>query len=542
MISTKQMTSAPHQDPELVRASLAGNREAFGLIVARYQALICSLAYSATGSLTASEDLAQETFVTAWKQLADLREPEKLRAWLCGIARNLIHNSLRRENRDPNHQAGPLEAVPETPAPGLLPGEQAISNEEQAILWRSLARVPELYREPLVLFYREHQSIQTVALNLDLSEATVKQRLSRGRKLLQEQVVAFVEGALVRTSPGQAFTLGVLAALPVSLTTSAKAATLGATAAKGGLAAKAAASAGLFSVLIMPLLGLVSAFIQYRLGMAAAISEEERKFTRRFSLKIVSVVGLFVLGLCLLSANANRWMSARPGWYAAALLTVGTAYVVAIFYITFQARDRFAHFRAEQQARDNPVATNADPGEYRSPWNLLGLPLVHFRWNCTGTKRPPVRAWIAYGDYAFGLIFAAGAVAVAPVCVGGLSIGLLSFGGLAVGGFPAGGVALGGWAVGGFALGWQAFGGCAFGWQAAQGGVAYAHDFAYGETAIQATTLNVSASGHFFENSQFFRTMRMLTHHLIWLNVFWVLPVWSWCRTLQRLKRRTKQS
>ena len=79
-------------DAELVAQSLAGNRDAFGAIVARHQSLLCSLAYSATGSLNQSEDLAQETFVAAWKQLAGLREPEKLRSWLCQILRNLTYD------------------------------------------------------------------------------------------------------------------------------------------------------------------------------------------------------------------------------------------------------------------------------------------------------------------------------------------------------------------------------------------------------------------------------------------------------------------
>jgi DNA-directed RNA polymerase specialized sigma24 family protein len=45
-----------------------------------------------------------------------LREPPKLRAWLCGIARNRINNCLRREGREPVHAAEPLETVPESPA------------------------------------------------------------------------------------------------------------------------------------------------------------------------------------------------------------------------------------------------------------------------------------------------------------------------------------------------------------------------------------------------------------------------------------------
>src|SRR5207249_8627269 len=101
MITTTTMSEAGCNDADLVAAALTGNREAFGQIVARYQSLICSLAYSATGSLGQSEDLAQETFITAWKHLPVLREPGKLRAWLCGIARNRINNTLRREGREP---------------------------------------------------------------------------------------------------------------------------------------------------------------------------------------------------------------------------------------------------------------------------------------------------------------------------------------------------------------------------------------------------------------------------------------------------------
>ena len=236
MMATRPMSAAAHNDAELVSESLSGNRDAFGQIVAQYQSLICSLAYSATGSLSQSEDLAQETFLAAWKQLADLREPEKLRAWLCGIARNLINYSLRRQGREPSHVAEPLETMEEPPSLEPLPPDQAIGREEEAILWRSLERIPEIYREPLVLFYRKHQSIEAVAQGLELSEDAVKQRLSRGRKLLHEQVLAFVEGALERTNPDRAFTAGVLAALPALA--AAKAATAGATAAKSGTAIK----------------------------------------------------------------------------------------------------------------------------------------------------------------------------------------------------------------------------------------------------------------------------------------------------------------
>ncbi len=182
-MTTSMITAAASNDAELVNGTLAGNRDAFSQIVSRYQSLICSLTYSATGNLGQSEDLAQETFITAWKHLRQLRERDKLRSWLCGIARNRINNFLRREGREPLHQAGPLDEASETHSPEPLPVEYTISNEEQAILWRSLERIPEIYREPLVLFYREHQSIEAVAEKLESTEDTVKQRLSRGRKI-----------------------------------------------------------------------------------------------------------------------------------------------------------------------------------------------------------------------------------------------------------------------------------------------------------------------------------------------------------------------
>src|SRR6266436_8664536 len=213
-MNTNSLTAAVPTDADLVARSLVGNSEAFGQIVSRYQSLICSLTYCATGSLGESEDLAQETFITAWKHLRHLREAPKLRAWLCGIARNRIRNFLRREGREPVRQAETIDAEHESVAHEPIPADHAISKEEASILWRSLERLPELYREPLILFYRESESIERVAIQLELSEDAVKQRLSRGRKLLAEEVTAFVEGTLKRTNPGEAFTLGVLTTLP----------------------------------------------------------------------------------------------------------------------------------------------------------------------------------------------------------------------------------------------------------------------------------------------------------------------------------------
>jgi len=131
---------AATDDSRLVQATLDGDRDAFRQIVGRYQALICSLAYSGTGNLNRSEEIAQETFVTAWKELCKLCEPARLRSWLCGIARNLVSNSHRRAVREPAQMGEPFDPMHEPPSAEAAPPDQVVRKEEEAILWRALLR------------------------------------------------------------------------------------------------------------------------------------------------------------------------------------------------------------------------------------------------------------------------------------------------------------------------------------------------------------------------------------------------------------------
>jgi RNA polymerase sigma factor (sigma-70 family) len=125
-------------DVRLIQLGLDGNRDAFGQLVARYQSPICALAYSACGDISQSQDLAQETFIIAWRKLSDLKEPAKFKSWLYGIARNLINSSFRQQTRNPLSTAEPLDESLTASAAASNPTEQAISKEEEGILWRSL--------------------------------------------------------------------------------------------------------------------------------------------------------------------------------------------------------------------------------------------------------------------------------------------------------------------------------------------------------------------------------------------------------------------
>ena len=529
-------------DTQLVSESLTGDREAFGQIVTRYQTLICSLAYSATGSFSQSQDLAQETFVTAWKRLGELREPGKLRSWLCGILKNRVYKTYRREGQEPSHAAESLETAHDLASAELAPSDHAITKEEESILWRSLGSVPEMYREPLILFYREHQSVETVAANLELSEDAVKQRLSRGRKMLQEEVMSFVEGALQRTNPDKVFTLGVMAALP-GMTISAKAAALGATAVKGSVAAKTAGIMGLFGAILTPLFVIFGNYASYRMSMDEARTDEERGHIKRTFLNSLYVT----LALSALCAVPLYWSLRNHQdhylfWSLLCSQTVVLYFLTLLAFVvqSFPYRRRFlAKILADEYGGKFPEAAC----EYRSRWSLFGLPLVHVRiGDRFDVMRGPVKAWIAIGSsHAVGVIFASGGLAVAPISFGGIAIGLLPFGAISMGIFPLGAISLGIYAFGGIAFGWQAAGGCAIAWNAALGGLAMAHDYAVGSFA-RAIQANTDVAKQFFTQNLFFRFAQAFAHHSLLSMLIWVIPVSLQSWIVGRAKRRSEQA
>jgi RNA polymerase sigma factor (sigma-70 family) len=347
-MTLKTMPLTEPTDSDLVADSLNGSCDAFRRIVERYQTLICSLAYSATGSVSRSEDMAQETFLTAWQQLRALREPAKLRAWLCGIARNRIRKGYEREGHEPSCNAATLADEHDSPAGEALPSEQAITREEEAILWRSLERIPELYREPLILYYREHQSVEHVALALDLTEDAVKQRLARGRKMLQDEVQTFVEGALRRSAPGQTFSGAVLAVLPLTVGPMATAG-VGA-GAKGAAAAKSGLLAGWLWPLV-PLLGIAAGAGAQCLMINSATTNRKERLKQ--SVIVISFwvvyMGMAVCGDGALRALARhfewndrtRFVATSGFWWFFLLVTI-TFLNVAVQWVTARQQARIA--------------------------------------------------------------------------------------------------------------------------------------------------------------------------------------------------------
>ncbi len=196
-----------------------GPQESFAEIIAKYQNLVYATVFSIIGNPQQSEDIAQETFLAAWKNYGTLQDEEKLSSWLCGIARNLSRKWLRDNYKNARNNTESLSNFADEPAQTDSTPEQPVREEAALLVWDSLKHLSEKYREPLVMFYQNQSSVREIAGALELSEDVVKQRLSRGRRQLKKIVEQQFSAALEVLKPRETFCLAVLAAIPLAAST-----------------------------------------------------------------------------------------------------------------------------------------------------------------------------------------------------------------------------------------------------------------------------------------------------------------------------------
>ncbi|MBH0192346.1 MAG: sigma-70 family RNA polymerase sigma factor [Nitrospira sp.] len=178
-------------DAQLVARSLAQDQEAFGQLIDRHASAIVNLGYRMVGNRAEAEDLAQETFLAAYKALSTFRADSKFSTWLYRIATNKCKDWLRVKR--PGQGQYDLDAdesldlyVTEDRTPEVLLSRQQVAQElEQAI-----QRLPPLYREAFVLKHVEGLSYEEMEDILGVSGDTLKMRVYKGRVQLSRELAA----------------------------------------------------------------------------------------------------------------------------------------------------------------------------------------------------------------------------------------------------------------------------------------------------------------------------------------------------------------
>jgi RNA polymerase sigma-70 factor, ECF subfamily len=185
-------------DAELVASAIKGSQEAFRELVTRFERPVYSLIVRMVQDPGTAEDLAQETFVKAYRSLRSYDASRKLSSWLFKIAHNTTIDHLRRNVPD----TVPLEASPDQEegrgglaavlADGSVedPSAAAERRDMARSLERAIARLRSEYREAVVLFYIEGVSYQEICETTGLPLGTVKTNLHRARKELAQEMTA----------------------------------------------------------------------------------------------------------------------------------------------------------------------------------------------------------------------------------------------------------------------------------------------------------------------------------------------------------------
>ncbi len=189
--ASNPVTNGMSSDEELVARSMGGDLDSFNQLVVRWERPIYALAYRVIGREEDARDVAQETFLRAFRALSGFKGQAKFSSWLYRITLNLCRDWIRKERRTPVSQAPEGIDIIE------LAGE-ATPNEtiEQLVGRKQLARavsvamasLPEEQRTAIILKEYHGLTFQEIADMLDCPLSTVKTRLYQGLSVVRKQL------------------------------------------------------------------------------------------------------------------------------------------------------------------------------------------------------------------------------------------------------------------------------------------------------------------------------------------------------------------
>lgn len=183
---------------QLVIRARAGDAEAFGAMVRRFQDMAVGYSYSLLRDLNLAEDAAQEAFLEAYLCLSQLREPAAFPGWF----RRIVFKQCDRLTRGKALEVGSLEAASEE-ASQSSQVEMLEQGEIKIQVWKAIDVLPEGERTVVTLFYLGGYSHKEVSAFLDLPVTTIKKRLFSARGRLREMLLDVVSDTLRECRPSR---------------------------------------------------------------------------------------------------------------------------------------------------------------------------------------------------------------------------------------------------------------------------------------------------------------------------------------------------
>jgi RNA polymerase sigma-70 factor (ECF subfamily) len=174
-------------DDLLISAARDGDRAAFGRLYDRYARMVHGILLARVPPREV-DDLVQEVFLSALRQLHALRDIARFGAWLATITRNRANDYHRKAGPD----AARIEPILENE--GAEPGNDHAQAQEAAMILELLRNLPETYREPLILRLVEGMTGPEIAVRTGLTHGSVRVNLWRGMQLLREKIGQNAQG------------------------------------------------------------------------------------------------------------------------------------------------------------------------------------------------------------------------------------------------------------------------------------------------------------------------------------------------------------
>ncbi len=195
------------EDGYLIDKCLNGEPEAFGLLVDTYKSSLYALAYARVRNLHDAEDITQEAFIKAYKNLRTLKRGDSFKAWLYSITSNLCKNFLRSKSRRPDDEFIDNPGV-DVAEPTVV--DDALDDPMHEMLHESLAALPAMYREVLTLHYLGGMKSREIAQFLGTSKNTIDTRLRHAKSYLKEEMLTMMSTTFEQYRLQPSFTFRIM--------------------------------------------------------------------------------------------------------------------------------------------------------------------------------------------------------------------------------------------------------------------------------------------------------------------------------------------